>query len=108
MNFRGITWFQGESNGNEAARYACLQIELVRQWKRDFSPDGATEAAGPWFGFVVLEPFSECRVSAGGSTASRACCRRRRRGRSGRQRRARHAHALLTSAMRAARHCVGL
>ena len=56
MNFKGITFFQGESNGNEAVRYACLQTEMIRQWKRDLSPT-KTEVLAPWFAFVVLEPF---------------------------------------------------
>lgn len=33
MNFKGITWFQGESNGGEVAKYACLFPAMVRQWK---------------------------------------------------------------------------
>ena len=51
FNFKGITWFQGESNGGEVAKYACLFPAMIRQWKGELSPS-KTEATGPWFGFV--------------------------------------------------------
>lgn len=56
MALKGFTWFQGESNQVETDKYRCLFPACVQQWKKDFSPTGQLED-GPWFGFVILEPY---------------------------------------------------
>jgi sialate O-acetylesterase len=55
MNLKGFTWFQAEQNAGQPAVYACAFPQMVQQWKRDFAP--ASGGAGPWFGFVIMEPW---------------------------------------------------
>ncbi len=39
LSFRGVVWYQGESNTGRANQYAQLMTTLVRSWREDFGKD---------------------------------------------------------------------
>ncbi len=39
MPFRGVIWYQGETNAPRASEYASLFKGLIRQWRADFGAD---------------------------------------------------------------------
>jgi hypothetical protein len=51
MAVSSVTWFQGESNLDNNGYYACAQPAMIRQWRAAFNSNF-------FFGFVVLEPWS--------------------------------------------------
>lgn len=50
-SLKSVIWFQGESNANNATRYACTQPAMIASWRDYFKNPAA------FFGFVELEPW---------------------------------------------------
>ena len=64
LAFRGVVWYQGESNYNEASRYACLFPQMISAWRRHFSLPNLTflfVQVSTWLNAFI--PISQIRTA---------------------------------------------
>lgn len=53
LSIRGFTWYQGESNYNEGARYTQLCSAMIRSWRQQFAQGDLP------FYYVQIAPFTK-------------------------------------------------
>lgn len=56
LTFRGILWYQGESDRDRNVVYNCRFPTMIKDWRKKLSEKGETSDNIP-FGFVQLSPF---------------------------------------------------
>ncbi len=73
MTFRGVIWYQGESNADRGWQYAELFPAMIRDWRKQFGQGDVP------FGFVQLAAFDGIRSTrrtcgrSSGTHSSRRC-----------------------------------